>query len=222
MWLTHIGEIVHQDDLLEQVGRGSVQHRVHRPEEYRPRLVVETDDNWRGRKILQVTTRLLAPATEHLDETVFTPNPSTRNRTSGWHRVHTESSHQQQNLWVTMCSHRILPPATESLGATVFTSNPPTSNRTSGWHRVHTESSQSNRTSPWHHVQAEFFHLQYNTGSSRVVRLWDELLKPRVFIFSTTKTLFSPTDFSDRFWHPHILLLNWAGDSFHGSTAALL
>ena len=173
MWLTHIGEIVHQDDLLEQVGRGSVQHRVHRPEEYRPRLVVETDDNWRGRKILQVTTRLLAPATEHLDETVFTPNPSTRNRTSGWHRVHTESS-------------------------------------------------QSNRTSPWHHVQAEFFHLQYNTGSSRVVRLWDELLKPRVFIFSTTKTLFSPTDFSDRFWHPHILLLNWAGDSFHGSTAALL
>jgi len=43
--MSHIGEIVHEDDLLEQVGRGSVQHRVHRPEEYRPRLIVETDDN---------------------------------------------------------------------------------------------------------------------------------------------------------------------------------
>ena len=140
MWLTHIGEIVHQDDLLEQVGRGSVQHRVHRPEEYRPRLIVETDDNWRGRKILQVTTRLLAPATEHLDETVFTPNLSPCNRTSGWHRVHIESWHQQQTFWITPCSHRILTPATEPLDDTVFTPNPSTSNITSGWQCVYTES----------------------------------------------------------------------------------
>jgi hypothetical protein len=155
MWLTHIGEIVHEDDLLEQVGRGPVQHRVHSPEEYRPCLVVETDDNWRGRKILQVTTRLLAPVTEHLDDTLFTPNPSTSNRgsgwqcvhtesfhsnrTSGWHSVHTESFHLQQNLWMTMCSHRIIPQQ-QNLWMTLFTPNPSTSNRTSGWHSVHTES----------------------------------------------------------------------------------
>ena len=161
MWLTHIGEIVHQDDLLEQVGRGSVQHRVHRPEEHRPRLVVETDDNWRGRKIIHITTRLLAPATEHLDETVFTPNSSTsnrtsgwhhvhtesfpRNRSSGWHHVHTESFHHQQNLWKTPCSHRFLPLATEPLDDTMFTPNPSTRNRTYGWQRVQIES--------WHQQQ---------------------------------------------------------------------
>ena len=107
---------------------------------------------------------------------------------------------------MTPCSARILTSATEHLDVNVFTLNPSTSKKTSAWHRV----------------QAKLFHLQYNTGSGRVVRLWDELLKPRVFIFNMTKTLFSPPEFSDRFWHPHNHLLNWAGGSSRGSKAALL
>ena len=77
---------------------------------------------------------------------MFTPNPTTNNRSSGRHCVHTESWHQQQNLWMTPHSHRILPPATDPLGDNVFTPNTSTSNRTSGWHRVQIES--------WHQQQS--------------------------------------------------------------------
>ena len=43
--LTHIREVVHEDDLLEEVLRRAVDHRVHSPQEDRPGLVVEADDD---------------------------------------------------------------------------------------------------------------------------------------------------------------------------------
>ena len=42
---THFRAIVHQNDLLHQTRRRLTQHRVDGPQQYRPRLVVETDDD---------------------------------------------------------------------------------------------------------------------------------------------------------------------------------
>lgn len=59
--LTHVGEVVHQDDLLDEVRRRPVQHGVHRPQQYGPGLVVETHDDGRLWELLPVPAGLLAP-----------------------------------------------------------------------------------------------------------------------------------------------------------------
>jgi hypothetical protein len=73
--LTHIGEVVHEDDLLEQVWRRAVEHGVDSAQEHGPCLVVEADDDRRGWKLLQVATRLLAPvkAKHSLQSRHYTP-----------------------------------------------------------------------------------------------------------------------------------------------------
>lgn len=59
--LTHVGEIVDQDYVANQVGRRAVEHRVHGAQQHRPRLVVEADDHIGWRQVVAVPVGLLAP-----------------------------------------------------------------------------------------------------------------------------------------------------------------
>ena len=64
--LTHVGEVVDEDDLLEQLGRRAVQDAVHGAEQHGPRLVVEAHHHAGVRQhapVLQVQ----APASTHRD-----------------------------------------------------------------------------------------------------------------------------------------------------------
>ncbi|GFT39344.1 hypothetical protein NPIL_155081 [Nephila pilipes] len=63
--LTHIREIVHQYNLLYEVGRRSIQDTVDCPQEHTPGLVVEADDD-AGRGEVVVVLLLLTP--EKADE----------------------------------------------------------------------------------------------------------------------------------------------------------
>ena len=65
--LTHVGLVVDEDDLLEEVVGRAVEDGVHRPQQHGPGLVVETDDH-RGRGQLRAEpVRSLAP-TEQTSE----------------------------------------------------------------------------------------------------------------------------------------------------------
>ena len=65
--LTHVGFVVDEDDLLEEVVGRAVEDGVHRPQQHGPGLVVETDDH-RGRGQLRAEpVRSLAP-TEQTSE----------------------------------------------------------------------------------------------------------------------------------------------------------
>jgi hypothetical protein len=71
--LTHVGEVVHEDDLLEQVGRRAVEHGVDSPQQDRPGLIVEADDHSGRWQLLQVAARFLTPANETTDVTSLRP-----------------------------------------------------------------------------------------------------------------------------------------------------
>ena len=59
--LTIFRKVVHEDDLREELSRTGVDRGVNRPDEGRPRLVVEDDDHRRSRQPLRVGD---APAPE--------------------------------------------------------------------------------------------------------------------------------------------------------------
>lgn len=59
--LTHVGKIVDQNDFADEVFRRPVQNGMHRPQQDRPRLVVEANDDRRLRQVVQVLARLFAP-----------------------------------------------------------------------------------------------------------------------------------------------------------------
>ena len=49
--LTHVRSIVHEDDLLHEMGRRSVHDRVDRPQEGAPSLIVKANDHAGGGKV---------------------------------------------------------------------------------------------------------------------------------------------------------------------------
>lgn len=59
----HVGEIIHQNDLVEQFIRCTFENRVDRPEQHGPGLVVEADDH---RRVWQVVVVLLRFASANL------------------------------------------------------------------------------------------------------------------------------------------------------------
>lgn len=59
--LTHIGKVIDEDDLLDEMLWRSIQNRVYGSQQHGPRLVVEADNDSCRRQIFHVTTRLLAP-----------------------------------------------------------------------------------------------------------------------------------------------------------------
>ena len=62
--LTHVGEVVDEDDLLEEAWRRPVQDAVHRPQQDGPSLVVEANHHAGVRQHVTVL-EITAPAHTH-------------------------------------------------------------------------------------------------------------------------------------------------------------
>lgn len=62
--LTHVGEIVNQNNFLYEMFRRSIQHRMHCTQQYGPRFIVKANNHRCRRKVLQVSARFLAPITQ--------------------------------------------------------------------------------------------------------------------------------------------------------------
>lgn len=59
--LTHVREVIDQNDLLDQMLGRSIEDRVDGAQEHRPGFVVETDDDRCGGEIHEVAPWLFAP-----------------------------------------------------------------------------------------------------------------------------------------------------------------
>jgi hypothetical protein len=59
--VVHVGEVVHQDDLFDEMRRRAVEHRVHGPQQHRPGFVVETYYHGGRGEVLEETVGGLAP-----------------------------------------------------------------------------------------------------------------------------------------------------------------
>lgn len=62
--LTHVGEIIDQNDFLYEMLRRSVQHGMHCTQQHGPSFVVKANNYRCRRKVLQVSTRLFTPVTQ--------------------------------------------------------------------------------------------------------------------------------------------------------------